>query len=74
MGCELNRSLEVKKDGVPVLARKQSFLSLSSRCHQRVLSAKKRTCKSLDRAHNDDFVISYLSAPGNDAYEVTFCF
>jgi hypothetical protein len=30
------RSLEVKKDGVPLLARKQSFLSLSSRRHQRV--------------------------------------
>jgi hypothetical protein len=31
--------LEVKKDGVPVLARKQPFLSLRSRHHQRVLSA-----------------------------------
>jgi hypothetical protein len=32
--------VEVKKNGVPVLARKQSFLSLSSRRHQRVLSAR----------------------------------
>jgi hypothetical protein len=37
------RSLEVKKDVVPVLARKQPFLSMSSRRHQRVLSASNRT-------------------------------